>query len=90
MRLTPQDAHAVDLLLDGNGQVEGTDGELKVRIRAARRVLGLLNAMPAIDGPSTHLIDLTLQRVEDAAQRATPTGDNAEGTFVPPTGPHAS
>jgi hypothetical protein len=85
------DAQAVDLLLDGNGQFDGNDTELKQHLDAAQRVLGLLNAMPPVDGPSTNLIDLTLQRVQDAAERATPVGDAAqEGVFVPPTGLRAS
>jgi hypothetical protein len=84
MRLTPQDAQVIDLLLDGNGQLDG-QGEMRERMQAARRVLSALDAMPAID-PSTNLIDLTLQRVEDAAQRVTGVGHAQEGVFVPPTG----
>ena len=85
MRLTPEDAQAIDLLLDDNGQLDGIDA---ARIDAAKKVLDVLGTMPAID-PSTNLIDLTLQRVEDAASRVTSI-DGHEGTFIPPTGPLAS
>lgn len=88
MRLTPQDAQVVDLLLDGNGQLDGT-AEMRERMQATKRLLQVLDAMPAID-PSTNLIDLTLQRVEDAAQRVPAIGGQQEGTFTPPTGLHAS
>lgn len=88
MRLTPQDAQVVDLLLDGNGQLDGTD-EMRDRMHAAKQLLQVLDAMPAID-PSTNLIDLTLQRVEDAAQRVPAMGGQQEGVFTPPTGLHAS
>lgn len=87
MRLTPDDAKVIDLLLDGNGQLDGS-AEMHERMQAAQNVLRVLDAMPAID-PSTHLIDLTLQRVEDAAQRVS-IGGNQEGVFTPPAGPHAS
>jgi hypothetical protein len=88
MKLTPADAQVIDLLLDGNGQLDGTDA-MKRRLAAAQSVLGLLDLMPGID-PSTNLIDLTLQRVEDAANRVNAIGDAHEGTFTPPTGPMAS
>jgi hypothetical protein len=87
MRLTPKDAQVIDLLLDGNGQLDGT-AEMRERMQAAKRLLQVLDAMPAID-PSTNLIDMTLARVEDAAQRV-PTIGGQEGVFVPPTGPQAS
>ena len=89
MRLTPEDAQVVDFLLDGAGQLDGK-GEMKDRMQAAQRVLSMLDAMPAIDGPSTNLIDLTLQRVEDASQRVTTLDHAQEGVFIPPTGLHAS
>jgi len=84
MRLTPEDAQVIDFLLDGAGQLDAT-GETKSRMQAAQRVLSMLDAMPAIDGPSTNLIDLTLQRVEDASQRVTTLGEAQEGVFIPPT-----
>lgn len=89
MRLTPEDQQVIDLLLDGNGtgQLDGaTDGAFKQRLQAAQRVLRTLDALPAIDEPSTHLIDRTLQRVEDAAHQ-TPQVEAAYGyNFVPSTG----
>ncbi|HZZ41396.1 MAG TPA: hypothetical protein VFE58_00530 [Tepidisphaeraceae bacterium] len=89
MRLKPEDALAVDLLLDGNGRLE-VSGEAKVRRDAAHKVLRMLDALPTID-PSTNLIDMTLSRVQDAAGRVAAMGDSAsEGTFVPPTGLRAS
>ena len=84
MRLTPEDAQVIDFLLDGAGQLDAT-GEMKHRMQAAQRVLSMLDAMPAIDGPSTNLIDLTLQRVEDASERVSNLGEAQEGVFIPPT-----
>lgn len=88
MRLTPEDAQAIDLLLDGNGRLE-MQGESKERLQTATKVLRMLDALPSLD-PSTNLIDLTLQRVEDAAGRAVPATNVNEGIFLPPTGLHAS
>ena len=86
MRLTPEDAQVIDLLLDDNGQLKGIDS---ARIAAAKKVLDVLGTMPAIE-PSTNLIDLTMERVEDAATRAPNPGAEQDGTFVPPAGPMAS
>ena len=88
-QLSPADAQVIDFLLDGSGQLDAT-GATKDRLQAATRVLGLLSAMPEIDGPSTHLLDLTMQRIEDAAGRAHSIGQDQEGTFIPPTGLSAS
>jgi hypothetical protein len=88
MRLTPEDQQVVDLLLDGSGQFDGArDAHFKERLNAAQRVLKTLDAMGAMD-PSTNLIDLTLQRCEDAAHRTGQVADahQFDQAFIPPTG----
>lgn len=87
MRLTPQDEKVVDLILDGaSAQFDNAqDPVLKDRVNAAQRLLKTLDALEAMD-PSTNLIDVTLQRCEDAAHRTPQVESAHQYNFVPPTG----
>jgi hypothetical protein len=87
MRLTPQDEKVVDLILDGSSAQfdSAQDPALKDRLDAAQRLLKTLDSLNAMD-PSTNLIDMTLQRCEDAAHRTSQVESAHQYNFVPPTG----
>ncbi len=78
-RLSTEDGHAIDLLLErpdgaaGRSLVEmvfadPVESQFESRLDAAEKVLSLLDSMPAAE-PSDDLVRRTMQRIEQA-QRA--------------------
>jgi hypothetical protein len=85
--LRPDDARAVDLLLDLPDQSMrhqhsfSTDEDLAPRAAAAERLLGLLRVLPTPD-PTEDLVQRTLRRVEEAADIGVPAPASAAATIT--------